>query len=123
MVTRDNIKELRPVVLLHQARADTLVDHVGQNRVTHTVRSVIRLVITLSQMVRIVQADTSYNKLFIRALDKAIDLKGGSYDIKHYPEDDTIFIRGSFRMSDLRLRLMTVPQEEDTVIEGEYHGS
>lgn len=122
MINRDNIKTLRPVALLHQARADTLVDHVGQSRVTHTIRSVIRLCTTLNQLVRTVQADTSFNKLFVRAFEMAHDVKGGSFEIRHYPEDDTVFIRGSFRLSDLRERLITVPQESDTVIEGEYHG-
>lgn len=122
VLTRENIKTMRRDALMHQARSDTLVDHIGNNRVTHTIRSVIRLCITLNHMVRTVQADTSYNKLFVRAFDKAVDLKGGSYEIRHYPEDDTIFIRGSFRMSDLRERLLTVPQEADTVIEGEYNG-
>jgi hypothetical protein len=117
-----NIKDMRPVVLLHQARADTLIDHVGNGRVTHTIRSVIRLCITLNEMVRRVQADTSYNKLFARAFEKAHDPKGGSMDVRYYPEDDTIFIRGSFRMSELRERLLTVPQESDTVIEGVYRG-
>lgn len=116
-----NIKDMRPVVLLHQARADTLTDHVGNGRVTHTIRSVIRLCITLNEMVRRVQADTSYNKLIKRAFDKAYDPKGGSMDVQIY-EDDTIFIRGSFQLSVLRERLLTVPQESDTVIEGDYSG-
>lgn len=103
------------------ARSETLMDHVGAKRVTHTIRSVIRLCITLNEMVRTVQADNSFNKLLDRALTKAYDQAGGSMELRFYPEDDTVFIRGSFKLAELRQRLMTVPQEEDTVIEGDYN--
>lgn len=120
LLNKDNINAIVSTAHLLTMNVSTLEYNIRNKRVSHTVRSIIQCSQRVLKLVGYAQSDNNFSKHLKQALDKAYDPKGGSMAVEIY-DDNTIFIRGSFDIEELRKRIMTVPLNEDTKpIETEY---
>ena len=114
MLNRDNISTFETLTDELQRRASMIDYHVRAKRVTHTVAAVIRTMLSIAQLCRVIQSDKNFLMLLHRVLTLSWDTDGGSWEFETY-DDGTVWIKGSFRVKDLRHGLMTVPQGKDTI--------
>lgn len=90
-------------------RRASLLAYYTKHRVSHTAAGLIRCILSIVDMVKEVQSDDNFVKLLRRSFEMSHDKSGGSYEITTY-DDGTVWISGSFHISELRKYLITVPQ-------------
>lgn len=109
MSLKDNIDTIGKEADRLEGRASILKYHAKKKRVTHTVAALIRCLLSLKDMVKIVQNERNFLKLLERTLEKAYEEGTGSWEVKPYV-NGTVWIKGAFHIDKLRDGLITVPQ-------------
>lgn len=116
MINRDNISDLAADACRLCQGTSILGYHIVSKRVTHTSKTLTRLIAPLARMVHAIQTTKSFGSYFKQAFDMSVDHRGGSYEIR-LDDDGSIWIRGSFKLDELRKHLVTVPQHPIMIFE------
>lgn len=109
MINRETISDLSADACRLYNAVSILAYHIVSRRVTHTSKTLGRLLMPMARIVNQVQSLKSFADLIKQSFERSVDRHGGSHEIELYP-DGTIWVHGSFRLEELRKHLVTVPQ-------------
>lgn len=112
MIDKETITTLADDACQLYRTASILAYHIVSKRVTHTSRTLSRLLMPLARMIYSVQTRKSFGGLLKQTFEQAVDRRGGSWEIQ-LADDGTIWIHGSFTLDELRKYLLTVPQHPE----------